>query len=78
MLKGVNSEDNVLCRKHKAGDHLMVMKKPGLENDSGHLDLSLTTSSLITGGKKNKHKKTKRKIKRKHNHSKRRALTKSF
>ena len=77
----LNSEDNVLCRKHKAGDHLMVMKRPGLENDSGHLDLSfLTTSSLITGGKKNKKKKTKRnrKIKRKHNHSKRHALKKSF
>jgi hypothetical protein len=72
----LNSEDNVLCRKHKAGDHLMVMKKPGLENNSGNLDLSFLT--LITGGKKKRNKQTKRKIKRKYNHSKRHALTKSF
>ena len=77
----LNSEDHDLCRKHKAGEHLIVMKKPGLENNSGNLDLSfLTTSPIVTGGKKNKKKKTKRnrKIKRKHNHSKRHALTKSF
>jgi hypothetical protein len=81
----LNSEDQDLCRKHKAGNHLMVMKKTGLENNSEVLNLSfLTTPQLITGGKKNRNrnKNTKRnrkiKRKRKHNHSKRHALTKSF
>jgi hypothetical protein len=97
----LNSEDHDLCRNHKAGEHLMVMKKPGLENNSEILNLSflgsatnrrrlsgfkkksfLTTSPIVTGGKKNmnRNKKTKRnrKIKRKHNHSKRHALKKSF
>lgn len=79
----LNSEDHDLCRKHKAGEHLIAMKKPGLENNSEVLNFSfLTTSPSVTGGKKNRNrnKKTKRnrKINRKHNHSKRHALKKSF
>ena len=81
----LNSEDHALCKTHTAGEHLIAMKKPGLENNSEVLNFSfLTTSPIVTGGKKNrnknKNKKTKRnrKIKRKHNHSKRHALTKSF
>ena len=77
----LNSEDNVLCRKHTADEHLMVMNKPNLKNNNEVLNFSfLTTSPIVTGGKKNRNRKTKRnrKIKRKHNHSKRHALKKSF